>query len=170
MTDGMAGDGSDIQAVTFGLGAETFAVPVALVREILDYREAFRIPNGPDYLLGLTDLRGQGIATVDFRRKLGLPPAPTTPATRILVVDVPLDHRTLSLGLVVDRVIEVCSLATQALEAAPDVGVRWRSDYIGGVVRRADGFVVLIDMARVFSGAEAGLLEPTIPPPASEAA
>jgi len=152
-----AGTG-EIQAVTFGLGAETFAVPVTLVREILDYRETFRIPNGPDYLLGLTDMRGEGVPTIDFRLRLGLPPAGPTPATRILVIDVPLGDRTLMLGLVVDRVIEVATFRADRIETAPDIGVRWRSDYIGGVVRRAEGFVVLVDVARIFSSDEAALL------------
>lgn len=153
----MSGAG-EVQVVTFGLGAEVFAVPVALVREILDYRDTFRIPSGPDYLLGLTDMRGQGVTTIDLRLRLGLPRAQPTPSTRILVVDVPLADRTLTLGLVVDRVLEVSRFDTGQIEAAPDIGVRWSSDYIGGVVKRADGFVVLIDMARVFSSKDVVLL------------
>jgi purine-binding chemotaxis protein CheW len=135
-----------------------FAVPVTLVREILDYRETFRIPNGPDYLLGLTDMRGQGVTTIDFRLRLGLPHAEPTPSTRILVVEVPLPDRNLMLGIVVDRVLEVSTFSGDQIEAAPDIGVRWRSDYIGGVVKRADGFVVLVDIARVFSSDDVALL------------
>ncbi|HWW65199.1 MAG TPA: chemotaxis protein CheW [Sphingomonadaceae bacterium] len=153
-------EAEEIQAVTFGLGAEIFAVPVALVREILDYREPFHIPNGPDYLLGLTDMRGQGVSTIDFRLRLGLSPAEPTPATRILVIDVPLADRGLLLGLVVDRVLEVSTFRSDQVEAAPDIGVKWRSDYIGGVVRRTEGFVVLVDMTRIFSADEAALLAP----------
>jgi purine-binding chemotaxis protein CheW len=148
----------EIQVVTFGLGAEVFAVPVTLVREILDYRETFRIPNGPDYLLGLTDLRGQGVTTIDFRLRLGLPHVDPTPHTRILVVDVPVGEKLLTLGLVVDRVLEVSSFETSRLEPAPDIGTAWRSDYIAGVVRRAEGFVVLVDMARIFSADEGDTL------------
>ncbi|GAA0739408.1 chemotaxis protein CheW [Sphingomonas sp. ABOLD] len=151
--------GGELQIVTFGLGAEVFAVPVSLVREILDYRETFRLPNGPDYLLGLTDMRGQGVTTVDLRLRLGLPASAPTPSTRILVVDVPIGDRVLMLGLVVDRVLEVCSVATDQLEAAPDIGVHWPSDYIGGVFRRAEGFVVLVEMGRIFSPDEAGVLD-----------
>jgi purine-binding chemotaxis protein CheW len=151
-------DVQEIQAVTFGLGAETFAVPVALVREILDYRETFRIPNGPDYLLGLTDMRGQGVATVDFRLRLGLPHVDPTPSTRILVVDVPVADRMLVLGLVVDRVLEVSTFRSDQIGAAPDIGVRWPSEYIAGVVKRTEGFVVLVDVARIFSADEAELL------------
>ncbi len=158
----MIGEAQEIQAVTFGLGAETFAVPVTLVREILDYRETFRIPNGPDYLLWLTDMRGQGISTIDFRLRLGLPRIDPTPATRILVIDVPLPDRTLVLGLVVDRVLEVATFRSDQVEAAPDIGVKWPSDYIGGVVRRAEGFVVLVKVARIFSNEEAALLVPAV--------
>lgn len=150
--------GAELQLVTFGLGAEVFAVPVSLVREILDYRETFRIPNGPSYLLGLTDMRGQGVPTIDFRQRLGLSPFEPTTATRILVVDVPVADRVLMLGLVVDRVLEVCSVSTDQLEAAPDIGVRWSSDYLGGVIKRAEGFVVLVDMAKIFSADEAHVL------------
>lgn len=155
-------DTHEIQVVTFGLGAEVFAVPVTLVREILDYRETFHIPNGPKYLLGLTDMRGQGVTTIDFRLRLGLPHADPTPSTRILVVDVPLADRALMLGLVVDRVLEVSTFRGDQIDAAPDIGVRWPSDYIGGVVKRPDGFVVLVDIARVFSSADVPLLSGSI--------
>ena len=57
----MAGTSSESQYVTFSLDNEVFAVPVSVVREILDHEEAFKIPHGPDYLLGLRDVRGQGI-------------------------------------------------------------------------------------------------------------
>lgn len=153
----MSGAG-ELQVVTFGLGDETFAIPVTLVREILDYREAFRIPNGPAFLLGLTDLRGEGITTVDLRVRLNLPPASPSLSTRILVVDVPIGDRILTLGLVVDRVLDVSTLDTADIGPAPDVGTRWASDYIAGVARRADGFVVFIDMVRVFSGTDVAAL------------
>jgi len=153
-------DTQEIQTVTFGLGVEIFAVPVTLVREILDYRETFRIPNGPDYLLGLTDMRGEGIATIDFRLRLGMPHVEPTPNTRILVVDVPVADRVLVLGLVVDRVLEVSTFRGDQIGAAPDIGVHWPSEYIAGVVKRTEGFVVLVDVARIFSAGEAALLLP----------
>jgi purine-binding chemotaxis protein CheW len=141
----------EIQAVTFGLGAEIFAVPVMFVKEILDYRETFHIPNGPDYLLGLTDLRGQGVTTIDFRLRLGLPRTDPTSATRILVIEVPLADRVLVLGLVVDRVIEVGSFRSDQIEGAPDIGMPWSSDYIAGVVRKDETFIVIVDVEAVFA-------------------
>lgn len=144
----------EIQAVTFGLGTEIFAVPVTIVKEILDFREIFQIPGGPDYLLGLTELRGEGITTIDFRQKLGLPKAETTPATRVLVVEVPLEDRQLLLGLVVDRVLEVGTFRSDQMDGAPDIGVNWPSDYITGVIRGVGGFIVLIDVRAIFSAAD----------------
>jgi len=149
----------EFQLVTLALGSEVFAVPVEHVREILDYRPPFAIPEGPNYLLGLTDVRGHATPTLDLRMKLGLPGAEPTLATRILVLDVPIDGRVLSLGLVADRVIEVISVSPTDVEPAPDIGVPWRSDYIRGVVRRGGGFVVLFELARLLTSQDAALAE-----------
>ena len=150
--------GDEAQYVTFSLGDEVFAVPVGVVREILDHEEAFKIPNGPDYLMGLRDVRGQGVPIMDLRLKLGLSKTVPTPHTRVLVMDIPLDDRLLSLGMVADRVYEVTPFRRDQVEQAPDIGSHWRSDYIAGVVRREQGFVVLIDLARLLTEKDAALL------------
>lgn len=149
---------SESQFVTFSLGEEVFAVPVEVVREILDHEEAFKIPNGPDYLMGLRDVRGSGVPVIDLRLRLGLSKTVPTAHTRVLVLDVPMADRTLSLGLVADRVYEVTPFRRDQIETAPDIGIRWRSDYIAGVVRREKGFVVIIDLARLLSQQEAAAL------------
>ncbi len=150
----MAAAVDESQYVTLGLGAEMFAVPVTFVREILDYRDTFRLPEGPDYMLGLIDVRGRGTPVIDLRLKLGLPKVPPTPATRIMVLDVPLADRVLSLGLVADKVHEVKTFAAEQIESVPDVGVAWRSDYIAGVVRNDAGFVVLFDLPNLLTADE----------------
>jgi purine-binding chemotaxis protein CheW len=149
---------SEGQYVTFGLGDEVFAAPVGLVREILTYQAPSRIPNGPAYLLGLTDVRGRGVPTADLRIRLGMTPVQPTLNTRILVLDMPVDDRVLTLGLVADRVFEVAAFTADQIEASPDIGIKWRSDYISGVVRREDGFVVLIDLARLLSSTDTAAL------------
>lgn len=146
------------QYVTLGLGAEVFAVPVSMVREILDYQPPFGIPDGPGYMLGLIDVRGRGTPLIDLRLKLGLPSVDPTPITRILVLDVTLPDRILSLGLMADRVLEVVTFAEKDIEGAPDVGVPWRSDYIAGVVHRESGFVVLFDVARLLTTSDVVVL------------
>ncbi len=161
----MADISGEAQYVTFSLGDEVFAVPVTLVREILDFRPAFKIPNGPEYLLGLTDVRGQGVPTIDLRLRLGLPKTIPTPHTRILVLDVPLADRMLS-----SRARCRPGFRGHAVRGRTNRnGARHRRAlalglYRGCVVRRPSGFVVLIDLPRLFSRAESQMLQavPTV--------
>ena len=153
--------GTETQFVTFALGSEVFAVPVSVVREILDHEEVFRIPNGPAYLLGLRNVRGQGVPIIDLRLRLGLTKTVPTPNTRVLVVDVPLGERILTLGLVADRVFEVAAFEAEQIETAPDIGVNWNSAYIEGVVRRDSTFAVIVSLARLLSTGEAAALAAT---------
>lgn len=155
----MSGSG-EAQVVEFGLADEVFAVPVSLVREILDYRPPSHVPNGPVHFMGLTDVRGQGVPTVDFRLRMGMAAAEPTLATRILILDVPLAERVLTLGVVIDRVLNVTSFDAGRIEPAPDIGVRWRSDYITGVVRRDGNFVVIVDVAKIFTTHDAEQASP----------
>jgi purine-binding chemotaxis protein CheW len=149
---------AEAQFVTLGIGREVFAVPVEAVLEILDMQPVFSIPEAPAYMLGLIDLRGRSIPVLDLRTKLGLPSIPPTETTRILVLETSTGGHTLVLGLVADRVIEVLAFAEGEIEAAPDIGVRWRSDYISGVGHRAGQFVIIFNLARLFSEDEAAAL------------
>jgi purine-binding chemotaxis protein CheW len=151
-----AGEG---QYVTLGIEEEVFAVPVDSVLEILDLRKVSRIPEAPPYMLGLIDLRGRSVPVLDLRVKLGLQPLSATDSTRILVIEVTMSGRSLVLGLVADRVIEVLALGQGEIEPAPDIGVRWRSDYIQGVGRRGGNFIVIFDLPRLFSTEEAVALQ-----------
>jgi purine-binding chemotaxis protein CheW len=151
----------DTQLVTLGIGQEVFAVPVEAVLEILDMRPIFRLPDAPPYLAGLVDVRGRGVPAIDLRVKLGLPPVPTTENTRILVLQVPVGEGTLILGLIADRVFEVAAISADQIEPAPEIGVSWKSDYIGGVARRGDGFVVIFNLGHLFSSAEIASLDAT---------
>ncbi len=152
------GAGNNAQFVTLGIDREVFAVPVDTVLEILDMRLMFRVPDAPPYLIGLIDVRGRGVPVIDLRVKLGLPATEATETTRILVLEVPITGRRLVLGLVADRVFEVAALDERQIEPPPDIGIRWHSEYIRGVGRRGDDFVIILDLARLFSSEEAALL------------
>ena len=149
---------TDAQFVTLGIDREVFAVPVETVVEILDMREMFRVPDAPAHLAGLIDVRGRSVPVIDLRLKLGLPAAAVTETTRIMVLEVPVADRKLVLGLVADRVFEVAPLDDGRIEPPPDIGTRWRSDYIRGVGRRGDSFVVVFDLSRLFTSDESALL------------
>ena len=144
----------EIQAVVFRLGAEFFALSVTMVREVLDYREAFQMPGAPGWLKGLTDVRGQSVPIIDLRLRIGMAAVPPDESTRIMVVDMPhkaRDGGALVLGLVVDKVLDVTDFAGHAIEQVPDFGGKWRADYIQSVMRRSGGFVLLLDIAGVLS-------------------
>jgi purine-binding chemotaxis protein CheW len=142
--------------VTLGLGAEIFAVPVACVIEILAMRDLCRVPDGPDFLAGLADVREQAVPVIDLRRKLGLPGVEATHQTRIIVLEVTVEGRKLAVGLIADRVIEVITLAADKIGPPPNVGGSWRSDYIAGIGRHGAGFVIVFAMERLFSHDEVG--------------
>ena len=139
------------QFVTLGIEREVFGVPVESVLEILDMQPVFRVPEAPAYLLGLIDLRGRSVPVLDLRTKLGLPSIPPTETTRILVLEVTVSGRPIVLGLVADRVFEVMALAATDIEPPPDIGVRWRSEYIRGVGHRDARFVIIFDLPRLFA-------------------
>ncbi len=140
------------QYLTLGLGAETFGIDVEHVHEILDYRVPAALPQAPAFLLGMIDVRGQSYPVVDLRTKLGLPPVARTPATRIILLNVPMPGRALRVGFVADRVIEVTELDGTEMEAAPEVGGRWNARYIAGIGRRGEAFVVVFDLVALMDG------------------
>ena len=138
------------QYVTLGIDGEIFAVEVERVREIFDMRPVSKLPNAPSFMLGMMDVRGQSFPVIDLRAKLGLPPIPPNEHTRIIVLDVVLGEKTIGMGLVADRVFEVTTLDQREPEPPPDVGVRWQSDYLSFIGRRASDFVFVFDMTRLF--------------------
>lgn len=150
-----------MQYVTLGLGRELFGMPVENVREILDMRPVSRLPHAPACMLGIIDVRGRSVPILDLRSRLGLESVPVTTSTRIIVLELPTSDRTLILGVVADRVLEVMELDAERMETPPEIGTRWRSDYITGIGRRGDAFVVVFDLARLFAGEDKALIEAT---------
>lgn len=147
------------QYVTIGVDREIFAIDVEQVREILDMCPLSRIPNAPPFMAGMIDVRGQGVPVIDLRLKLGLPTIEATEHTRIVVLEVPVDGRTIVMGMVADRVIEVTSLSEHDLESPPEVGVRWRSDYILAMGRSRGAFVIIFNLSHLFASEEAAFIE-----------
>jgi len=151
------------QYVTLGIDREIFAVPVESVQEILDMRDVSRLPHAPGYLLGIIDVRGRSVPVIDLRTKLALPSVPPTPDTRILVLEVAIDGRAVVLGMVADRVFEVTGLDTDQIEPPPEIGRRWRSDYIIGVGRRREAFVIIFDTGRLFAADDLAAIDSAPP-------
>ena len=159
----MSDNGNEAQFVTLGIEHEVFAVPVDIVQEILDMRPVCRMPEAPAHVAGLIDVRGRAVPVIDLRVRLGLPAVAATPNTRILVLDVTVRAHHLAMGLIADRVFEVTSLDAGTIGPPPDIGTGWRCEYISGVGRRGDDFVIILDLSRLLSSDEVALLSSATP-------
>jgi purine-binding chemotaxis protein CheW len=137
--------------VTLALGDEVLAVEVGIVREILDSIPITRLPIAPPFLSGVIDVRGATVPVIDLRVKLGLPPAPATQDTRILIVNLTRQGRDLLIGLHVERVFEVAEFETKTLQTVPDIGERWESEYIKAIGRLREQFVIIVDPLKLFT-------------------
>lgn len=147
------------QYVTLGVAEELFAAPVGKVQEILDMRPIARLPQAPETLLGMIDVRGQGIPVVDLRLTLGLPAAPDNENTRIIVLAIAgEDGGELRLGLRADRVFEVTILDEDELDPPPAVSGAWSGRCIAGIGRRNGRFVTVLDLERLLGSFEAASL------------
>jgi purine-binding chemotaxis protein CheW len=102
-------------------------------------------------LSGVIDVRGATVPVIDLRVKLGLPPAPATQDTRILIVNLTHEGHDLLIGLHVERVFEVAEFETEALQTVPDIGERWESEYIKAIGRLREQFVIIVDPLKLFS-------------------
>jgi purine-binding chemotaxis protein CheW len=139
------------QYLTLGLAGETFGISIRNVREILDMRPISRLPHAPHFMLGMIDVRGSGYPIVDLRLKLDLPSVAATDATRIIILDVPIGDRVVGVGFVADCVHEVTHIDETTMEDVPSVGGQWQSDYIAGIGRKGETFVIIFDLVRLMA-------------------
>jgi purine-binding chemotaxis protein CheW len=147
------------QFVTLGAAREMFAAPVEKVQEILELRPISKLPNAPDNLLGMIDVRSQGIPVLDLRTTLGLPASGDDENTRIVVLRLARDGRDFTLALKTDRVFEVTVLDEETLDPPPQTGRRWEAHAIAGIGRRNGGFVTVLDLDRLFCMADVAAAE-----------
>lgn len=143
--------------VTFGIGEETFAIPVTRVQEILEMGHVLHLPGTPDHVLGVIDVRGDGVSVVDLRRVMHLGPGVDDAATRIIVVWIAADDRQARVAMRADRVFEVAMLDDDRTEPVPEAELlRWDDALLSGIGRRDGGFVALLDLDRMFRAFPAG--------------
>ena len=149
------------QYITFKLGDEVFAINVGQVREVLDLSLITKVPTAPAYMRGVVNVRGNAIPVVDLRLKFGLPQAPDTVQTRIVVLELDLDGEPVVLGGLADSVHEVIELEPSQIDEPPRIGMRWKTELIQGMGKRGDQFIIILDIAKVFSFEDVALLENT---------
>ncbi len=142
------------QYLTFRLGDEVFALDIAQVREVLDYTSITRVPRTPDFMRGVINLRGSVVPVVDMRLKFGMPKTERTINTCIIIVEIKAGDESVLLGALADSVQEVIELGPGDIEPAPRIGTGLKVDFIKGMGKRDDKFLIILDVDRVFSEEE----------------
>src|SRR5437868_734599 len=140
--------------LTFLIGKEEFGVAVLKVREIMGVQDITAVPQTPDYLKGVINLRGKVIPVVDLRLKFGLPPADYTHRTCIIVVQVDGGSASLLMGIIVDEVSEVLTLTAADIEDAPDFGAGVDTSYVLGMAKSKGKVKILLDINQVLTSQE----------------
>jgi len=140
----------DLQVVGFRIGRETFGLPISLVREIVRVPEITSVPNAPDYIEGVINLRGRIIPIVDLRKRFGEKVSEPSKKNRIVVVE--LESR--SIGLIVNSASEVLRIPPSEIEAPHNVFQEGEMNYITGVGKLRGRLVILLDLNRILQRGE----------------
>jgi purine-binding chemotaxis protein CheW len=150
----MAQETTASQYLTFSLDKEQFAVDIRRVREVLEFSSATKVPRTPDFMRGVINLRGTVVPVIDLRLKLGLSRTETTIDTCVIIIEVETDGERLVLGALADSVQEVIELDPKNIDPPPRMGTRVNIDFIRGIGKRDERFVMLLDISRVLTDEE----------------
>ena len=149
------------QFLTFKLGDEIFAIDVAQVREVLDISTITRVPRAPEFMRGVINVRGSVVPVVDLRLKFGMTKTENTVDSRVVVMELSLDGDQTILGAMADSVHEVMDLEPEQIEEPPSIGSRWKTEFIKGIGKRDEEFIILLDIDRIFSTDELAIVQET---------
>jgi purine-binding chemotaxis protein CheW len=139
-----------LQLVSFNIGEEEFGVDILRVQEINRMVDITRVPNAPDYVVGVINLRGKVIPIIDLRRRLGMPTREYGKDTRIVVLEI--DGKVI--GFIVDSVNEVLRIDKNITEPPPPMVSGIDSEYITAIGKLEDRLLILLDLNRILSGKE----------------
>jgi purine-binding chemotaxis protein CheW len=148
-------DGAGSEFLAFTLGSEEYGIDILKVQEIRGYESVTRIANAPEFIKGVINLRGIIIPVVDMRIKFKL----GTPVYDQFTVVIILNISGRIMGMVVDSVSDVTTLSADQIKPAPEMGAVFDSDYLVGLGTVDERMLILIDIDRLMSSSEMGLVE-----------
>lgn len=143
--------GNEKSFLSFKLGEEFFAINVIKIMEILEVPKITKVPQTPDFLKGVVNLRGAVLPVIDSRIKFKMAPIEFTINTCILVLNIEVDNESIMVGALVDSVMEVFEIEASQIQPSPTIGAQYRSDFIQGMIKEKDQFMMLLDIDKVFS-------------------
>lgn len=145
--------------LSFKLGEEVFAAHVSKVLSIMEMTKITKVPRSPEYMKGVINLRGQVLPVVDTRIKFGMSPTEFTKNTCIVVMEVELGEEHVQVGTLVDSVQEVLEITEDQIQPPPSIGSKYQSEFIYGMAKVDEKFIMLLDMDKVFSAEEISNLQ-----------
>ena len=151
--------------LSFKLDEEVFAINVSKVLEIQEIRQIIKVPRTPVYMRGVLNLRGNVRPVIDTRIKFGMPPVQDTVNTCILVLNIDMDNEVLVVGALVDAVQEVIEILPNQISAPPSIGNKYKSEFIKGMGKINDKFIMILDIDKVFSSDELVVVKESIAEP-----
>jgi purine-binding chemotaxis protein CheW len=137
--------------LTFSLAGEEYGIGILKVKEIIGMMPVTHVPQTPEFVKGVINLRGKVIPVVDLRLRFALEAAAYTERTCIIVVEVAGSSGSVMMGIVVDAVSEVLNIRGADIESTPAFGVRLNTDFILGMAKAAGGIKILLDIDKVLS-------------------
>lgn len=143
-----------LQLLTFQLAKEVYGIDVFRTREVLDFEKITQLPNSPEYMRGVINLRGKVVPVIDLRMRFGLPPTEKTINTCIVVLEVQLKGSLVVLGIMADSVQEVIELNLDHIEPPPQLGTALQTHFIQGMGKRDEQFIIILDIDEIFSDSE----------------
>jgi purine-binding chemotaxis protein CheW len=151
------------QYLTFRLEEELFALDIEKVREVLDFTTITKVPQTPDYMRGVINLRGSVVPVVDLRLKFGMTRAEQTVNTCVIIVEVDMEGEKVVMGAMADAVQEVLDLEPDQIEPPPRIGAKLNTDFIRGMGKHADQFIIILDIDKVFTIGELEMVQESGP-------
>jgi purine-binding chemotaxis protein CheW len=145
--------------LSFRLGDELFAANVGKVLEILEIPRITKVPRSPEFMRGVVNLRGNVLPVIDTRIKFGLPTVVDTINSCILVLNISIEGRDVVLGAVVDAVQEVMEIDENSIQSVPSVGAKYKTEFIKGMIKVQEHFIMILNLDLVFTTDEMTLLE-----------
>mgnify|MGYP002640662027 CR=1 FL=1 len=142
------------QHLTFDLSGEELAVPVLNIREIIRYGKLTRMPMVPEFIEGVINLRGSVVPVINLSAKFGLKKNEADKRTCIIIMEVEMGEDNVIMGVVVDKVLQVIAIPDGNIEPSPTLGANIQTNFIKGMARIDDGFIVILNIGRVLSSEE----------------
>ncbi|MFP4152473.1 MAG: chemotaxis protein CheW [Alkalispirochaeta sp.] len=146
------------QYLTFMLAEEQYAVQVYDVKEVLEYTTVTRVPRTQDFMRGVINLRGSVVPVIDLRLKFGMGETEKTIDTSIIVMEVEINNDKVTVGTLADSVQEVINLDEEQIEPAPQIGTRIKTEFIRGIGKQDEQFIIILDIDRIFSEDEISMV------------